>query len=171
MAQIAKTFGRFFGPKGKMPNPKAGCVVPPNANLEQVSGRLNKTVKLQAKQKPLLQMFVAQEDMDDAKIVENIMSIHKALVHKLPGEESNIRSCYMKFTMGPTVKVGQLPTAEEKTAKPEAKAAQSGVDETAEVENKNEKVKAPAKPKAKVSAKETPKAEAPKQDKAEEVEQ
>src|SRR3989338_3750447 len=29
MAKIATAFGKVFGPRGKMPNPKIGCVVPP----------------------------------------------------------------------------------------------------------------------------------------------
>src|SRR3989338_5004403 len=33
MPKVATTFGRIFGPRGKMPNPKSGGVVPPNANL------------------------------------------------------------------------------------------------------------------------------------------
>ncbi|MAF34956.1 50S ribosomal protein L1, partial [Candidatus Woesearchaeota archaeon] len=46
MADVAKTFGKVFGPKGKMPNPKAGCVVPPNANLKQVTDRLRKLTRI-----------------------------------------------------------------------------------------------------------------------------
>lgn len=120
MAAIAKTFGRYFGPKNKMPNPKAGCVVPPNANLENVTKKLNSTVRLFAKTKPLIQLHVGMEDMDDEKIIENVMSIYKALVHKLPGEESNIRSVYVKLTMGKSIKVG---------AKEEKKEAQKEVKE------------------------------------------
>src|SRR3989344_2116889 len=46
MQDIAKTFGRVLGPRGKMPNPKAGCVVPPNANLAQLVERLKKTTRV-----------------------------------------------------------------------------------------------------------------------------
>ncbi|PIN87759.1 50S ribosomal protein L1, partial [Candidatus Woesearchaeota archaeon CG10_big_fil_rev_8_21_14_0_10_32_24] len=46
MPKIAAAVGRVFGPKQKMPNPKLGCVVPPNATLEPLVSKLRKTVRM-----------------------------------------------------------------------------------------------------------------------------
>ena len=60
MPDVAKTFGRIFGPRGKMPNPKAGCVVPPNANLKALTENLRKTIKVSAKVQPSVKVMVGR---------------------------------------------------------------------------------------------------------------
>jgi large subunit ribosomal protein L1 len=107
MAKVASTFGRIFGPKGKMPNPKAGCVVPPNANLKPLYDQLQKTVKVSAKLKPLIQLPVGSEDMPDTEIADNILTLYTQLIHHLPNESHNIRSVYLKLTMGKPIKLKQ----------------------------------------------------------------
>lgn len=105
MPQVAAAFGRVLGPKGKMPNPKAGCVVPPNANLAPLCERLRKTVKVAAKTVPMIQCAVGKEDMKDEDITDNIWTIYDGLVHHLAAGIDNIRSIMLKLTMGKPVKM------------------------------------------------------------------
>ncbi len=120
MPKIATAFGRVLGPKGKMPNPKAGCVVPPNANLKPLYERLQKTLRIATKNDPLIQCSVGKEDAKDEEIIDNILTVYNALVHALPNEAHNIKSIFLKLTMGKAVKVGEEIKEEEekKTKKP-----------------------------------------------------
>jgi large subunit ribosomal protein L1 len=115
MTDVAKSFGRVFGPKGKMPNPKAGCVVPPTANLRPLYDRLQNTVRVVAKTAPSIQVIVGNEEMKDEEVLDNIMTVFNQVIHILPAEKNNIRNIYLKLTMGSSVKVG----AKEEEAKPE----------------------------------------------------
>ena len=107
MPDVAKTFGRVFGPRGKMPNPKAGCVVPPNANLKLLVERLGKTIKVSAKVQPSIKCAVGTEPMTAEQIAENVMAVYKQVVDKLPNEKNNIKNVMLKLTMGKPVKVGE----------------------------------------------------------------
>jgi large subunit ribosomal protein L1 len=106
MNDVAKAFGRVLGPRGKMPNPKAGCVVPPGANIKVLVEKLQKTVKVSAKTQPTIKAAIGLQGMADEQLIENAMLIYKQVVGKLPGEESNIRSVLLKYTMSPPVRVG-----------------------------------------------------------------
>ncbi|MEM3374526.1 MAG: 50S ribosomal protein L1 [Candidatus Woesearchaeota archaeon] len=105
MPKIAAVFGRVLGPKGKMPNPKAGCVVPPNANLKAVYDKLQGTVKLSCKKAPLMQTIVGNEDSPVEEVLENIKYVYNNVVHALPQGEHNVKSVYIKYTMGNPIKV------------------------------------------------------------------
>ena len=139
MPDVAKTFGRVFGPRGKMPNPKAGCVVPPNANLKTLTETLRKTTKVSAKLQPSVKVMVGKEDMPDEQIADNMMAIYSNVLSKLPQEAFNIKSILLKFTMSQPVKITEkgieLPKVEAPAAAPE-------------------KTEAPAKPKKSKKAKE-----------------
>lgn len=105
MQDIAKTFGRVFGPRGKMPNPKAGCVVPPNANLSALVEKLKKTKKVSAKTQASIKVVVGNEKMTDDQVADNMITIYSQVAHALPNEDGNIKAVLLKFTMGSPVKV------------------------------------------------------------------
>lgn len=105
MTKIAATFGRVLGPKNKMPNPKAGCVVAPKSNLKPLYEKLQKTIRILARNKPLLQLTIGREDMPDEQIAENLFIIYDQLIHHLPKERNNIKTVFLKTTMSQPVRV------------------------------------------------------------------
>ena len=103
MAKMAGTFGKTLGMKGKMPHPKAGQVVPPNANLQQLVERLGKTVSVVARKATNLQCIVGKDSMSDDEVAENIETVYKTVVKALPNEEQNVKKVLLKLTMGKPV--------------------------------------------------------------------
>ncbi len=137
MPDVAKCFGRVLGPKGKMPNPKAGCVVPPNANLKQLYERLKNMVRIVAKTSPSIKVMVGNEEMKDEEVLDNIMTVFKQVLVLLPSEKNNVKNIFLKLTMGKALKVGsEMPAAEsekdEKQQKPKAEKKQKEQKEDSE---------------------------------------
>jgi len=126
MPKLAQVFGKVFGPKGKMPNPKAGCVVPPNANLKPLYEKLQKTVKLQTKNDLIVQTSVGNESMKDEEVVDNIMTTYDDLIHHLPGGKNNIKNSLIKLTMGKAFQIGKEVAEEKDTQKVKVREKKEG---------------------------------------------
>jgi len=100
MPAVGRIAGPILGPKGKMPTP-----VPPNASIEQIVERQKNVVIVRSRDKPLIQLSVGTEDMDEKKLSENIETLLSALVGNLKRGIGNIRSIYVKTSMGEPVRL------------------------------------------------------------------
>ncbi len=117
MPKIAAAFGRVLGPRGKMPNPKAGCIVPPKSNLKPLYEKLQNTVRINAKTQLMVQTFVGKEEMSDDAIADNIYTIYDQVVHHLPQDKNNIASMFIKLTMGQPSKLTEKISEEQRIEK------------------------------------------------------
>jgi len=105
MTDVAKTFGRVLGTRGKMPNPKSGCVVLPNANLKPLVAALQRRVRVATNKSQFVQMLFGTEAMEDETLADNLMTLFNAIISNLPQGTNNFKKAYIKLTMGKPVEV------------------------------------------------------------------
>ena len=117
MPKVATVFGRYLGPKGKMPNPKIGGVLPPNANIKQIYDKLSKTIILATKNEPTIKCIIGKEDSNEDQVIDNALTIYNNLLQKLPNEKQNVKKVMLKLTMGPVFVVGEDLEKETKSKK------------------------------------------------------
>lgn len=107
MGPIATTFGRYLGPKGRMPNPKAGAIVPPKGSTKPIVEKLQRTVRLSIKNNEMaVRCPIGKDSMKDEEVAENILTAYTGLVQGLPQHEQNIKSILLKLTMSKPVVLG-----------------------------------------------------------------
>lgn len=91
-------FARLLGPKGLMPNPKNGTLVPDAQKAKSFS---TGTVALKTeKEAPLVHTVIGKVSQEAKELAENLEAIFKAF-----GGSKQIDKAFIKATMGPAVKV------------------------------------------------------------------
>jgi large subunit ribosomal protein L1 len=100
MPLVGRSLGATLGPRGKMPTP-----VPPNANIKEQIERHQKIVLVRMRGQPILQCRIGSEDMADDTIAENAQAVVRRIEGKLKRGIKNIKSVYLKASMGSPVKV------------------------------------------------------------------
>jgi len=98
MPVVGKHLGKFLAPRGMMPKPVAG-------DVNKIIEGTRKGIKIKLDKQPIIHTVVGSEKMDDKNVEQNIKALLTYLEKKLPGGKNNIKSIYLKTTMGHPVKV------------------------------------------------------------------
>ena len=105
MPSVATTFGKVFGPAGKMPSPQLGVMMNDSADeIKNTLNKISKSAKIRIKEASV-KIAVGKTDMKDSDIIENIKSIYDGLVQALPTQRDNVRNVLLKLTMTKPIEV------------------------------------------------------------------
>ncbi|MBE0520888.1 MAG: 50S ribosomal protein L1 [Candidatus Methanoperedenaceae archaeon] len=100
MPEIGKTLGQVLGPRGKMPAP-----LMPDMDIGQIIKKTRNSIKVRSKDRMTFHVSVGRKDMEPAKLAENIEAILNSIENRYERGLYNVRSIYVKTTMGPALKV------------------------------------------------------------------
>ena len=107
MMPVLGRLGRVLGPKGLMPNPKAGTVTPDvaravkEAKEGKIEYRLDKT--------NIIHCPIGKASFGTEKLTENFNTLVGAVIKAKPAAAKGqyIKSCVIASTMGPGIKINQ----------------------------------------------------------------
>lgn len=107
MMGLVGRLGKILGPKGLMPNPKAGTVTPDvaravkEAKAGKIEYRLDKT--------NIIHCPIGKASFGSEKLEENFNALMGAVIKAKPAAAKGqyIKSCVVASTMGPGIKVNQ----------------------------------------------------------------
>ena len=100
MPTIGKKLGPILGKRGKMPLP-----LPPNVDITPIIKRQRNLVRVRSRDRLTFHMAVGSREMEVQKIAENVEAVTTKLEQALKDGKQNLKSVYVKTTMGPAIKV------------------------------------------------------------------
>jgi large subunit ribosomal protein L1 len=105
MMSVLGKAGRVLGPRGLMPNPKAGTVTEDIAKAvrEIKAGKLEYRVDRQAN----LHLVIGKRSFDEQKLIENYLAVVDEILRAKPAGAKGryIRSVTISTTMGPGIRI------------------------------------------------------------------
>ena len=100
MGLIGRYLGVVLGPRGKMPRP-----VPPSLDPAVIASGLQSTVVVKSGDKMTFQISFGTVAQSEEELYANVMAVYSRVISKLERGVGNIRSLYIKTTMGPSQQI------------------------------------------------------------------
>ncbi len=100
MGSVGRFLGVVLGPRGKMPRP-----VPPTVDPSMIASGLRNTVVVRSRDKMTFHVAIGTVKQTEEELMENVMTVYNRVTSKLERGIGNIRSLYIKTSMGPSVAV------------------------------------------------------------------
>ncbi len=106
MAQVGGKLGRVLGPRGMLPNPKAGTVGP---NIAEIVTALKAgRIEFRADKTGVVHAPIGKASFASEQLAENLRALKSAVEAAKPDTSRGLyfRTLYLTSTMGPSVRVG-----------------------------------------------------------------
>lgn len=100
MGLIGRYLGIVLGPRGKMPRP-----VPPTLDPAAIAAGLKSTVVVKSGDRMTFHAAIGTAKQSQEELAANAMAIYNRVISKLERGIGNIRSLYIKTSMGPAQRI------------------------------------------------------------------
>jgi large subunit ribosomal protein L1 len=100
MGLIGRYLGVVLGPRGKMPRP-----VPPTLDPAAIAVGLKSTVVVKSGDRMTFHVAIGTAKQSQEELAANAMAIYNRVISKLERGIGNIRSLYIKTSMGPAQRI------------------------------------------------------------------
>ena len=100
MGLIGRYLGVVLGPRGKMPRP-----VPPTLDPGVIAAGLMSTVVVKSGDKTTFHTAIGTANQSEEELHANAMAVYNRVISKLERGLGNIRSLYIKTSMGPAQQI------------------------------------------------------------------
>jgi len=100
MGLIGRFLGVVLGPRGKMPRP-----VPPVLDPAVIANGLKSTTIIKSRDKVTFQASFGTRAQSHEELLKNAMEVYNRVTSKLERGIGNIRSLYIKTSMGPATRI------------------------------------------------------------------
>ena len=111
MGKVGK-LGRVLGPRGLMPNPRAGTVVDSDGMSKAVQDAMQGKVEFRLDRTSILHAPIGKASFDEEKLLENLATLMQEIVKAKPEEIKGqfAKSIVLTTTMGPSIRLDLTPT-------------------------------------------------------------